>query len=50
MLSKTLEDNLFIQLGQILIIFIEVLGREPKLIVPSDLQLLSRQPTLSVVL
>lgn len=50
MLSKTVEDNLFIQLGQILIIFKEVLGRKPKLIVSTDFQLLSSQDLLSVVL
>lgn len=50
MLSKALEDNLFVQLGQIVIIFKEILDREPKLIASTNFQLLSRQPFLSVVL
>lgn len=50
MLSKALEDSLFVQLGQIVIIFKEVLDREPNVIAPTNFQLLSRQALLSVVL
>lgn len=50
MLSKALGDSLFVQLGQIVIIFKEVLDREPKVIAPTNFQLLSRQSFLFVVL
>ena len=45
MLSKTVEDNLFVQLGQIVII-----GLRAQTDCSTNFQLLSRQPLLSVVL